>query len=234
MTRVVIADDQALVRTGFAMILASEGIEVAGHAANGVEAIAATRRLRPDVVLMDIRMPELDGLEATRRILAEAPLTTAGDPVRVLILTTFDLDQYFYAALPAGASGFLLKGVTPDHLVHAVRLVRDGDALLAPAITRRLVERFARADPGRAALHRDLGTLTPREREVLTLLADGLSNLELAAALGLSEATVKTHITRILTKLRLRDRVQAVVVAYETGLVTPSARRPDGNMPATS
>ncbi|WP_433824699.1 response regulator [Actinoplanes sp. CA-015351] len=226
MTRVVIADDQALVRTGFSMILASEGIEVAGHAANGHEAIAATRRLRPDVVLMDIRMPELDGLEATRRILADSPVTSAGDPVRVVILTTFDLDQYVYAALTAGASGFLLKDVTPDHLVHAVRMVRDGDALLAPTITRRLIERFAQANPDRVALHRDLATLTPRELEVLTLLAGGLSNPELAAGLGLSEATVKTHITRILTKLQLRDRVQAVVVAYETGLVTPSARRP--------
>ena len=226
MTRVVIADDQALVRTGFTMILTAAGIEVVGQAANGLEAIAATRRLRPDVVLMDIRMPDLDGLEATRRILAEAPTTVEGEPIRVLMLTTFDLDQYVYAALNAGASGFMLKDVIPDHLVNAVRLVQDGDALLAPTITRRLVERFARVDPGRSALHRDLATLTPREREVLTLLAGGLSNTELAAALQLSEATVKTHITHILTKLQLRDRVQAVVVAYETGLVTPNARRP--------
>jgi DNA-binding NarL/FixJ family response regulator len=142
----------------------------------------------------------------------------------VLMLTTFDLDQYVYAALTAGASGFLLKDVTPDHLVHAVRLVQQGDALLAPTITRRLVERFARIDPDRSALHRDLAMLTPREREVLTLLAGGLSNTELAGALRLSEATVKTHITRILTKLQVRDRVQAVVVAYQTGLVTPSTR----------
>jgi DNA-binding NarL/FixJ family response regulator len=225
-TRVVIADDQELVRTGFTMILTAAGVEVVGQAANGEDAMAATRRLRPDVVLMDIRMPGLDGLEATRRILAEAPTTTAGEPTRVLILTTFDLDQYVYAALTAGASGFLLKDVSPDHLVHAVRLVRAGDALLAPTITRRLVERFARADPDGGALHRDLATLTPREREVLAVLASGLSNTELAAALHLSEATVKTHITRILTKLQLRDRVQAVVVAYETGLVTPGARRP--------
>jgi DNA-binding NarL/FixJ family response regulator len=226
MTRVVIADDQALVRSGFSMILTAAGIQVAGEAATGREAVAATRRLRPDVVLMDIRMPELDGLEATRQILAEAPTTTDGHPVRVLMLTTFDLDQYIYAALTAGASGFLLKDVTPDQLVHAVRLVRTGDALLAPTITRRLVERFARVQPEGSTLHRDLATLTPREREVLTLLARGLSNLELAGVLHLSEATVKTHITRILTKLQLRDRVQAVVVAYETGLVTPSTRRP--------
>jgi DNA-binding NarL/FixJ family response regulator len=221
-TRVLIADDQALVRTGFTMILKAGGIDVAGEAATGAEAVAATRRLRPDVVLMDIRMPELDGLEATRRILADAPVTAAGEPVRVLMLTTFDLDRYVYAALEAGASGFLLKDVTPDHLVHAVRLVRSGDALLAPAITRRLVSRFAQTS--RSGSHRSLSTLTPRELEVLTALAGGLSNLELAGALNLSEATVKTHVTRILTKLHLRDRVQAVVVAYETGLVTPHGR----------
>jgi DNA-binding NarL/FixJ family response regulator len=208
------------------MILTAAGIEVVGQAADGVEAVSVARRLRPDVVLMDIRMPELDGLEATRRILADPPSASdGGGPVKVLILTTFDLDRYVYAALTAGASGFLLKDVTPDHLVHAVQLVRDGDALLSPTITRRLVERFARTDPGRAALHRDLATLTPRELEVLTLLARGLSNTELADALHLSEATVKTHITRILAKLQLRDRVQAVVVAYETGLVTPGASK---------
>ncbi|MFB9180350.1 response regulator [Dactylosporangium sucinum] len=223
-TRVVIADDQALVRTGFTMILVAAGFEVVGEAADGEEAIAAVRRERPDVVLMDIRMPRLDGLEATRRILADRPTTTAGEPTRVLILTTFDLDQYVYAALTAGASGFLLKDVTPDHLVHAVGLVRDGDALLAPAITRRLVERFAGAGTEASALHRDLASLTPREVEVLTLLGRGLSNPELAAALQLSEATVKTHLTHILTKLHLRDRVQAVVVAYETGLITPNSR----------
>jgi DNA-binding NarL/FixJ family response regulator len=217
-TRVVVVDDQALVRSGFAMILTAAGIDVVGEAANGLEAIASVRQLRPDVVLMDIRMPELDGLEATRQILAAHP---PGTGPRVIVLTTFDLDQYVYAALTAGASGFLLKDVTPDHLVHAVRLVRDGDALLAPSITRRLIERFARPDPDRANQHHDLALLTPREREVLTLLAGGLSNAELAAALHLSEATVKTHLTRILTKLGLRDRVQAVVLAYQTGLVQP-------------
>lgn len=219
--RVVIADDQAMVRAGFAMILAADGIEVVGESADGAEAVAAVRKLRPDVVLLDIRMPVMDGLEATRRILADRPTTTAGEPTRVIILTTFDLDQYVYASLTAGASGFLLKDLSPDHLVNAVRLVRQGDALLAPVITRRLIERFARPDNARAELHRDLAALTPREREVLTRLAGGLSNTELADALHLSETTVKTHITRILTKLRLRDRVQAVVVAYETGLVTP-------------
>jgi DNA-binding NarL/FixJ family response regulator len=221
----VIADDQALVRTGFTMILESGGVEVVGEAADGAAAVSAVRRCRPDVVLMDIRMPELDGLEATRRILADRPVTAGGDPVRIIILTTFDLDRYVYAALSAGASGFLLKDVTPDHLINAVRLVRDGDALLAPAITRRLVARFARPDPMAAAAHRDLETLTPREREVLVLLAGGLSNQELAASLRLSEATVKTHVTRILGKLNLRDRVQAVVLAYETGLVQPGSTR---------
>jgi DNA-binding NarL/FixJ family response regulator len=215
---VVVADDQALVRTGFRMILTAGGIEVVGEATNGLEAVEAVRRTRPDVVLMDIRMPELDGLEATRRILA-----SFSEVPRVVILTTFDLDHYVYAALTAGASGFLLKDVTPEHLVAAVRLVRTGDALLAPVITRRLVERFARRDPDDAAIHRDLAALTARELEVLRLLAQGLSNAELAARLHLSEATVKTHVARILGKLALRDRVQAVVLAYRTGLVTPDA-----------
>ncbi|MBO1336283.1 response regulator transcription factor [Streptomyces sp. VRA16 Mangrove soil] len=216
--RVVLADDQTLVRTGFRLILGADGIDVVAEAVNGDEAVAAVRRTRPDVVLMDIRMSEVDGLEATRRILAD------GDPERaprVLILTTFDLDRYVYAALAAGASGFLLKDVTPEHLTAAVRMVRTGDALLAPAITRRLVERFAhRADDGVSVPHRDLDSLTPRELEVLTLLARGLSNAELAARLHLSEATVKTHVARILAKLSLRDRVQAVIAAYETGLVS--------------
>jgi DNA-binding NarL/FixJ family response regulator len=215
--RVVVADDQALVRTGFRMILTEDGIEVVGEATNGAEAIEAVRRTRPDVVLIDIRMPEMDGLEATRRI-----LTGASGELRVIMLTTFDLDHYVYAALSAGASGFLLKDVTPEHLVAAVRMVRSGDALLAPAITRRLVERFAGRSAETATIHRDLSTLTPRELEVLRLLARGPSNAELAADLHLSEATVKTHVARILAKLGLRDRVQAVVVAYETGLVSPS------------
>jgi DNA-binding NarL/FixJ family response regulator len=216
--RVVIADDQTLVRRGFRLILDSASIPVVAEAANGSEAVAAVRKHRPDVVLMDIRMPELDGLEATRRILGAAP---AGGDVRIIILTTFDLDRYVYAALAAGASGFLLKDVSPEHLVAAVQLVRTGDALLAPSITRRLVERFAPpAATAAGAPGRDLSALTPRELEVLGLVARGMSNAELAAALTLSEATVKTHVARILTKLGLRDRVQAVVLAYETGLVS--------------
>ncbi|MBB5958133.1 DNA-binding NarL/FixJ family response regulator [Saccharothrix tamanrassetensis] len=219
--RVVIADDQLLVRTGFRMILTADGIDVVAEATNGAEAVEAVRRTKPDVVLMDVRMPELDGLEATRRI-----LRGAADEPRVVILTTFDLDHYVYAALSAGASGFLLKDVTPEHLVASIRMVRAGDALLAPAITRRLVERFAQRDIA-STVHRDLAALTPRELEVLRLLAQGLSNAELAARLHLSEATVKTHVARILAKLDLRDRVQAVIAAYETGLVTPS-----GDVPA--
>ena len=217
--RVVVADDQALVRTGFRMILTADGIDVVAEAATGAEAIDAVRRTRPDVVLMDIRMPVLDGLEATRRILADG--ADGADGPRILMLTTFDVDEYVYAALAAGASGFLLKDVAPEQLTAAVRLVRSGDALLAPSITRRLVERFARTGQETSAVHRDLASLTPREREVLQLLARGLSNAELAAAFHLSEATVKTHVARILGKLQLRDRVQAVVVAYETGLVAP-------------
>ena len=218
--RVLIADDQALVRTGFRMILASGGIDVVGEAADGAEAVAAARELRPDVVLMDVRMPTMDGLEATRRVLAELP------DCRVVMLTTFDLDHYVYAALAAGASGFLLKDVTPEHLVAAVRLIDTGNALLAPSVTRRLVKRFAAGASGAfgakaPAIHRDLTALTPREREVLTLMGHGRSNAELAETLTLSEATVKTHVARIFAKLGLRDRAQAVVLAYETGLVTP-------------
>jgi DNA-binding NarL/FixJ family response regulator len=220
--RVVIADDQTLVRGGFRLILDLAGIPVVAEAADGREAVAAVLKHRPDVVLMDIRMPEMDGLEATRRILASRP----GQDTRVIVLTTFDLDQYVYAALAAGASGFLLKDVSPEHLVAAVRLVRTGDALLAPSITRRLVDRFAPRADGPATGGRDLSVLTPRELEVLGLVARGMSNTELASALTLSEATVKTHVARILGKLDLRDRVQAVVLAYETGLITPSSREP--------
>jgi len=225
--KVVIADDQALVRGGFRLILKAAGIEVAAEAADGAQAVAAVLKHLPDVVLMDIRMPEMDGIEATRRILAAGPAVAA---VRIIMLTTFDLDQYVYAALAAGASGFLLKDVTPEHLVSAVQLVRTGDALLAPSITRRLVERFAPGPPGSARSAgtaqgglpgRDLSALTPRELEVLGLIARGMSNAEIAAALVLSEATVKTHVARILTKLGLRDRVQAVVLAYEKGVVAP-------------
>ncbi|MDG6108851.1 response regulator transcription factor [Dactylosporangium aurantiacum] len=219
--RVLVVDDQELIRTGFRLILTARGIDVVGEAGDGAEAVRAATELRPEVVLMDIRMPVMDGLEATRRILELLPTC------RVLMLTTFDLDRYVYAALRLGASGFLLKDVTADHLAGAVRLVGTGDALLAPSITRRLVERFATqdearpagpsaADPGGA-----LAPLTPREREVLTLVGRGMSNAELAAALFLSEATVKTHVARIFAKLALRDRAQAVVVAYETGLVRP-------------
>ncbi|OUC97782.1 response regulator [Streptosporangium minutum] len=214
--RAVIADDQALVRTGFRMILSADGIEVVAEAADGAEAVAAVRSTRPDVVLMDIRMPQMDGIEATRQI-----MSGGADGTRVVILTTYDLDHYVYAALTAGASGFLLKDVSPEHLVAAVRLVRSGDALLSPTITRRLIERFVPRDEAKADLHRDLSELTPRELEVLRLLATGLSNAELADRLTLSATTVKTHVARILSKLGLRDRVQAVVLAYETGLISP-------------
>jgi DNA-binding NarL/FixJ family response regulator len=220
--RVVIADDQTLVRGGFRLILTLAGIPVVAEAADGKEAVAATLKHRPDVVLMDIRMPVMDGLEATRRILESRP----GQNVRVIMLTTFDLDQYVYAALAAGASGFLLKDVSPEHLVAAVMLVRTGDALLAPSITRRLVERFAPRAAGPGVPGRDLSVLTPRELEVLGLVARGMSNTELAAALTLSEATVKTHVARIPAKLHLRDRVQAVILAYETGLISPAPPEP--------
>jgi DNA-binding NarL/FixJ family response regulator len=224
----VIADDQALVRGGFGLILKAAGVDVLAEAADGEQAVAAVLQHRPDVVLMDIRMPRLDGIEATRQI---ATAGLAG--TRIIILTTFDLDEYVYAALSAGASGFLLKDVTPEHLVAAVQLVRTGDALLAPSVTRRLVERFARPpaaapaesppSPRPGAPGCDMSALTPRELEVLGVIARGMSNAEIAADLFLSEATVKTHVTRILTKLGLRDRVQAVVLAYESGLVSPGS-----------
>jgi DNA-binding NarL/FixJ family response regulator len=217
--RIVLADDERLVRTGFRMILGTEpDLEVIGEAATGHEAVAITRDVQPDVVLMDIRMPDLDGIEATRRIVAAA----GPAPCRVLILTTFDLDEYVFAALRAGASGFVLKDAPADQLVAGVRMVAAGDALLAPSITRRLIEEFARAAP--KALPPGLDDLTGRELDVLRLMAKGLSNAEIATELIIGEATVRTHVTRVLRKLDLRDRVQAVVLAYETGLVNSSLR----------
>jgi DNA-binding NarL/FixJ family response regulator len=213
--RVLICDDQALVRAGFRAILEAQAdIEVVGEAENGAEAVALADRRAPDVILMDIRMPVLDGVEATRRLLA------AGSPARILVLTTFDLDEYVHAAIRAGASGFLLKDVTPAKLLEAIRVVAAGDALLAPSVTRRLLERFATTLPQRDDSTQRLAELTSRETEVLRLLAGGLSNAEIAAELVLSEATVKTHISSLLRKLGLRDRVQAVILAYESGLVT--------------
>jgi DNA-binding NarL/FixJ family response regulator len=217
MTSVLIADDQELVRTGFRVVLESEGIEVVGEAANGREAIELAARLRPDVVLMDVRMPELDGIEATRRIVGD------GLPTRVLVLTTFDEDQIVYEALRAGAGGFLLKSAPPPRLVEAVRLVAAGEELLAPSVTRRLIEQYVRQPPVGTAVPAELGELTEREREVLQLVAGGLTNGEIAARLVVSEATVKTHVNHLFQKLGLRDRVQAVVLAYETGLVRPGA-----------
>jgi DNA-binding NarL/FixJ family response regulator len=217
MTTVLIADDQALVRVGLRKILESEGgTTVVGEAGDGEDAVAETRRLRPDVVLMDIRMPVLDGIEATRRIVRAQPDT------RVLMLTTFGLDGYVYDALHAGASGFMLKDAPPEEIAAAVRIVASGEALLAPAVTRTVIEEFARRQPVSApALPMAVSDLTPREREVLDLLARGLSNPEICETLVISEATAKTHVARILQKLSLRDRVQAVIYAYETGLLTP-------------
>jgi DNA-binding NarL/FixJ family response regulator len=222
--RVLLADDQELVRAGFRMILETQAdIEVVGDAGDGVEAVTATRRLRPDVVLMDIRMPNLDGLQATSRIVG------ARSGSRVVILTTFDLDEYVYQALAAGASGFLLKNAPPEQLIGAVRVVAAGDALLSPSITRRVIEQFARLPPPGATTTTTTTTttlagLTDRERQVLRLVARGLSNAEIAAELVVSDATVKTHVAHLLAKLRLRDRVQAVVLAYESGLVRPGSR----------
>ena len=218
--RVLLCDDQALVRSGFRMILeAREDLEVVGEAEDGVQALELAWRQLPDVVLMDVRMPRLDGVEATRRLVA------AGSEARVLILTTFDLDEYVFEALRAGASGFLLKDVQPAQLVDAVRVVARGEALLAPTVTRRLLDRFARSLPGAPEPPApELAELTDREREVLALLAEGLSNAELAERLVLSETTIKTHVSSILRKLGLRDRVQAVVLAYQAGLVRPGSR----------
>jgi DNA-binding NarL/FixJ family response regulator len=215
--RVVVADDQPVVRTGFRTILEASGIEVVDEAGDGDEAVAAARRSRPDVVLMDIRMPALDGIEATRRLAGP----DVADPVRVLVLTTFDLDDYVYDALRAGASGFLLKDVGREELVAAVRVVAGGDALLAPSVTRRLLEEFARRPAADRPAPASLDALTPREREVLSLVAQGRSNAEIAAALFVGEATVKSHVGHLLMKLGLRDRVHAVIHAYEVGLVRP-------------
>jgi DNA-binding NarL/FixJ family response regulator len=218
--RVLVADDQSMVRAGFRMLLSREdGIEVVAEASNGVEAVDKAARFRPTVVLMDIRMPELDGLEATRRILA------ADDTARILILTTFDLDEYVYEALRAGASGFVLKDDPPEQLLAAIRTVAGGDALLSPAITKRVIKQFARIP--RPAPPSELDDLTERELEVFRLIARGLSNVEIGQELYISDTTVKTHITHILQKLNLRDRVQAVVLAHETGLFVSDARNRD-------
>jgi DNA-binding NarL/FixJ family response regulator len=209
--RVLVVDDQSMVRAGLRMLLAVESdIDVVAEAGNGREAIAQAARHRPDIVLMDIRMPELDGLEATRRILA------TDDTVRVMILTTFNLDDYVYEALRAGASGFVLKDDSPEQLIGAIRTVAEGEALLSPTITKRVIQKFARMP--RPAPPKELGDLSEREREVFRLIAQGLSNAEIAQELYISETTVKTHITHILQKLNLRDRVQAVVLAYQTGV----------------
>jgi DNA-binding NarL/FixJ family response regulator len=216
--RTLLADDQALVRTGFRLILErAANIEVVGEAADGAEAVTMAARLRPDVVLMDIRMPGMDGVEATRRICGNP----AGGQTRVLVLTTFDLDEYVYTALHAGASGFLLKDTLAPDLVAAVRVVAAGDAVTAPSVTRRLLERYVATAPAPTPPGGDLALLTEREHEVLVLLARGLSNAEIAGRLHLTEGTVKTHVSRILRKLSLRDRVQAVVYAYEAGLIKP-------------
>jgi DNA-binding NarL/FixJ family response regulator len=214
--RVLIADDQALVRGGFRMILeAKEDMEVVGEAGDGAEAVALVEQLEPDVVLMDVRMPDVDGIEATRRIVA------SGSGARIVILTTYDVDEYVFSAVRAGASGFLLKDVRPAELTEAVRVVAGGDALLAPGVTRRLLDRFAGVLPDDSARPADLDELTDREVEVLRFVALALSNSEIASRLVLTEATVKTHVSSVLRKLGLRDRVQAVVFAYDVGLVRP-------------
>jgi DNA-binding NarL/FixJ family response regulator len=217
--RVLLVDDQALVRTGFRMVLDAEAdIEVVGEAADGLQAVQAARRLRPDVVLMDIRMPNLDGIQATQRLAGPE----VADPVGVLILTTYDLDEYVFAALRAGACGFLLKHTSPEELVQAIRTVASGEGLIAPAVTRRLIAEFART-PAAPPPPRELERLTEREREVLALVARGKSNAEIATELVVGATTVKTHVGRVLTKLGLRDRIQAVIYAYEAGLIRPGA-----------
>ena len=220
MIRVLIVDDQALVRAGFRMILEAESdMEVIGEAADGLEALTRVQELAPDVVLMDVRMPELDGIEATRRLLEQ------GADAKVVMLTTFDMDEYVYEALRAGASGFLLKDVPPEQLVAGIRAVASGDALLAPSVTRRVIEEFVSRPPDAARkAPPQLDELTERELEVLKLMARGLSNAEIAKELFVSDTTVKTHVARILMKLRIRDRVQAVVFAYENGVVQPGAK----------
>jgi DNA-binding NarL/FixJ family response regulator len=218
--RVLLCDDQALVRSGFRMILeARPDLEVVGEAEDGLQAVELAVRSEPDVILMDVRMPNIDGVEAIRRIVA------AGSEARVIVLTTYDLDEYVYDAIRAGASAFLLKDVRPTQLVEAIRIVAAGDALLAPSVTRRLLDRFARSLPGREPAPAALSSLTEREVEVLRLLASGMSNAELAEHLFVSEATVKSHISNILRKLGVRDRVQAVILAYEAGLVLPGSSR---------
>lgn len=215
---VLIADDQAMVRQGFGALLSAQpDISVVGDAADGRAAVAEARRLRPDVVLMDVRMPEMNGLDAARVILG----SNFDPPVRVLMLTTFDIDDYVYEALGMGASGFLLKDAPADELVRAVRVVAEGQALLAPTVTQRLIADVVRRRTVRRTPPVELATLTPREREVLELIAKGMSNTEIAEALFVAEQTVKTHVSKVFTKLRLRDRAQAVVLAYESGLVTP-------------
>jgi DNA-binding NarL/FixJ family response regulator len=230
-TRCLIADDQAMVREGFAAVLDSQpGLVVVGQAADGADAVRQARQLQPDVVLMDVRMPVMDGLQATRQI-----LSPAADPARprVLMLTTFDLDDYVYAALRAGASGFLLKDATAAELIHAVRVVAAGEALLAPSVTRRLIADFARQPRPAPPFPATLEALTPRETEVLRLIAHGLSNTEISSTLVIAEQTTKTHVGRILAKLGLRDRAQAVVLAYETGLVAPGESGPARTNPST-
>jgi DNA-binding NarL/FixJ family response regulator len=216
--RVLLVDDQALIRAGFRMILdAEEDLEVVGECADGTQAVDSVRRLKPDVVLMDIRMPEMDGIEATR-LVADGE----GAP-KVLMLTTFDLDEYVYDALRAGASGFLLKDVPAEQLIDGIRVVAEGEALLAPSVTRRLIQEFSRGAVAQQSAPAELEELTPRELEVFKLIARGMSNAEIAAELIVSETTVKTHVARVLMKLGVRDRVQAVVLAYESGVVAPGA-----------
>jgi len=218
---VLIADDQAMVRAGFAALLdAHDGIRVTGQAANGAEAVTLSARLDPDVILMDVRMPEVDGIEAAKRILG--PGYPAAKVPRIIMLTTFDIDDYVYDALQAGASGFLLKDALPEDLVHAVRVVAAGDALLAPSVTRRMIAQFAAQKPRASHGAARLAELTEREREVLVLIGHGRSNSEIAATLFIAEQTVKTHVGKVLAKVGARDRVQAVIFAYDTGLVAPS------------